>query len=291
MAHYGIQAAVTAKTASKRSPNVEQALLSWIFENIGEKVPEGIAYEEILKDGVVLCKLMNKIKPGAIDKFASGGSAYILMENINKFLKAAQDYGVPHDQLFRTVDLFERKNIPEVTAGIISLARVACNNPDYKGTQLEKWINAFEDLNNDELSTFCIIGQLFKSSSSIDIPIGQRLGNCVCRDSNHCKRSIKTDNNMQLPQSDHLSNLVNYQTNSNLKLIISISMAMAIIGFLSFIIYYYGIRYGMIQYYARRLGLINNRQNSNIEDNQLLNHISSTTTTTTTNHDDIELTL
>lgn len=180
MAHYGIQAAVTAKTASKRSPNVEQALLSWIFENIGEKVPEGIAYEEILKDGVVLCKLMNKIKPGAIDKvskfhyrlsiycknnnsffidrsidwlptvfffyilfqFASGGSAYILMENINKFLKAAQDYGVPHDQLFRTVDLFERKNIPEVTAGIISLARVACNNPDYKGTQLEKWVFA-----------------------------------------------------------------------------------------------------------------------------------------------------
>lgn len=201
------------------------------------------------------------------------------------------------------------------------------------------WIGnlAFEDLNNDELSTFCIIGQLFKCNDDedcieleddqnqnqnhskdhhhhIDIPIGQRLGNCVCRDSNHCKRSIVTKNNMQLPQSDHLSNLVNYQTNSNLsmyfvfwqifqifniffslkiyiELIMSISMAMAIIGFLSFIIYYYGIRYGMIQYYARRLGLINNRQNSNIEDNQLLNHISSTTTTTTTNHDDIELTL
>ncbi|KAH7642435.1 muscular protein 20-like protein [Dermatophagoides farinae] len=127
MAHYGIQAAVTAKTASKRSPNVEQALLTWVFENIDEKVPEGVSYEETLKDGVVLCKLMNKIKPGAIDKFASG---------------AAQDYGVPHDQLFRTVDLFEKKNIPEVTAGIINLARVACNKPDYKGTQLEKWVFA-----------------------------------------------------------------------------------------------------------------------------------------------------
>ena len=62
MAHYGIQAAVTAKTASKRSPNVEQALLTWVFENIDEKVPEGVSYEETLKDGVVLCKLMNKIK-------------------------------------------------------------------------------------------------------------------------------------------------------------------------------------------------------------------------------------
>ncbi|KAI7697845.1 Muscle-specific protein 20, partial [Sarcoptes scabiei] len=123
MAHYGIQAAVAAKTASKRSPNVEQSLLAWIFEVVGEKVPEGVAYEEVLKDGVVLCKLMNKIKPGAIDK-------------------AAQEYGVSHDQLFRTVDLFEKKNIPEVTAGIINLARVACSDENYKGPQLEKWVFA-----------------------------------------------------------------------------------------------------------------------------------------------------
>ena len=68
MAHYGIQAQVAAKTASKRSPGVEKALIEWIFEVIGEKAPEGVAYEEILKDGVVLCKLMNKVKPGSIDK-------------------------------------------------------------------------------------------------------------------------------------------------------------------------------------------------------------------------------
>lgn len=64
------------------------------------------------------------------------------MENINKFIKAAQEYGVSHDQLFRTVDLFEKKNIPEVTAGIINLARVACSDENYKGPQLEKWVFA-----------------------------------------------------------------------------------------------------------------------------------------------------
>lgn len=68
MAHYGIQAQVTAKTASKRAPGVEKSLLSWIFEVIGEPVPENQTYEETLKDGVVICKLMNKLKPGAIDK-------------------------------------------------------------------------------------------------------------------------------------------------------------------------------------------------------------------------------
>jgi len=142
MAHYGIQAQVAAKTASKRSTGIEKALLEWIFEVIGEKAPEGVTYEETLKDGVVLCKLMNKIKPGAIDKFATSGSGYLLMENINKFIKAAQDYGVPHDQLFRTVDLFEKKNIPDVTAGIINVARQVANDSNFTGPQLDKWVFA-----------------------------------------------------------------------------------------------------------------------------------------------------
>ncbi|XP_054153366.1 muscle-specific protein 20-like [Oppia nitens] len=141
MAHYGIQAAVTAKTLSKRSPNTEKALIEWIYQSIGEPLPEG-TFEEVLRDGVALCKLINKLKPGSVDKIATSGSGYVLMENINKFLKAAQDYGVAHDQLFRTVDLYEKKNIPEVTGGIIALARIVSNNTDYTGPQLEKWVFA-----------------------------------------------------------------------------------------------------------------------------------------------------
>lgn len=63
------------------------------------------------------------------------------MENINKFIKVAQDIGVPHDQLFRTVDLFEKKNIPEVTAGLIAIARTICNDPAFT-PQLDKWVFA-----------------------------------------------------------------------------------------------------------------------------------------------------
>lgn len=64
------------------------------------------------------------------------------MENINNFLKAAQNYGVAHDALFRTVDLYEKKNVPDVTNGIIALGRVASNSPSWKGPQLEKWVFA-----------------------------------------------------------------------------------------------------------------------------------------------------
>ena len=75
-------------------------------------------------------------------QIATSGSGYLLMENINKFIKVAQEYGVPHDQLFRTVDLFEKKNIPEVTAGIIAFARVVSNDTNYKGPQIDKWVFA-----------------------------------------------------------------------------------------------------------------------------------------------------
>lgn len=71
MAHYGLQAAVTAKTLSKRSPQVERAVLEWIYALIGEPVPEGVAIEDALKDGVALCKAINKLKPGSVNKVRS----------------------------------------------------------------------------------------------------------------------------------------------------------------------------------------------------------------------------
>ena len=42
------------------------------------------------------------------------GTPFMLMENIQAFLAAAQRYGVPAEELFQTADLFERRNIPQV---------------------------------------------------------------------------------------------------------------------------------------------------------------------------------
>ena len=89
-------------------------------------------FEFVLKDGTILCRLMNKIQPNSVKKFRETvthlltvnipplhctvlqGTPFMLMENIQAFLAAAQRYGVPAEELFQTADLFERRNIPQV---------------------------------------------------------------------------------------------------------------------------------------------------------------------------------
>ena len=46
-----------------------------------------------------------------------------MMENINKFQTAIKIYGVPDIDVFQTVDLYERRNIPQVTQSIMALGR------------------------------------------------------------------------------------------------------------------------------------------------------------------------
>lgn len=71
--------------ASKRDPFRDQEAQEWVEAIIGRKFPGGVAYEDYLRDGTVLCELMNKIKPGSVSKInPSGGSDFKMMENINK---------------------------------------------------------------------------------------------------------------------------------------------------------------------------------------------------------------
>ena len=89
-----------------RNADQEREILTWMEAVMGEKLPAGdfedvstfpislfktifksrnLIFLQVLKDGVVLCKLMNKIKPDSIKKFKTSGPAFLLMENINSF--------------------------------------------------------------------------------------------------------------------------------------------------------------------------------------------------------------
>lgn len=66
---------------------------------------------------------MNKLSPGCIKKIDKKGGGFALMQNIERFNKAANAYGVPVRELFQTVDLWEKKNIPAVTLCLHALGR------------------------------------------------------------------------------------------------------------------------------------------------------------------------
>ena len=67
-----------------------------------------------LKNGKVLCKLINAIKPGSVKKINENKMTFKEMENINCFLSACEEIGVKKVDLFQTVDLYEGQNIPQV---------------------------------------------------------------------------------------------------------------------------------------------------------------------------------
>lgn len=110
--------------ASKRDSALDKEAQDWIEAIIGEKFPSG-SYDDALKDGIILCKCINKLSPKAVSKITTKGGGFALRENVNAFCNAARKYGVPDNELFQTVDLFEKKNIGQVTLCIHALGRAA----------------------------------------------------------------------------------------------------------------------------------------------------------------------
>jgi hypothetical protein len=131
---YGSLAANQAKMAAKRSTELDQEAQAWIEEIIGEKFPN-VPYEDALKDGVILCKLINKLQPNAVPKYATSGGGFKLRENVSAFQNAARAYGLSDAELFQTVDLFEKRNIAQVTQCIHALGRFA-QKKNFKGPVL-----------------------------------------------------------------------------------------------------------------------------------------------------------
>lgn len=120
---------------SKRNKELEAEVLDWISKVLGEPLPKG-EFEDILKDGVVLCNLMNKLTPGSVKKIATKGTNFQLMENIQRFQAGMKAYGVPGEEIFQTADLFERRNIPQVALSLFALGRMTQKHPEWNGATL-----------------------------------------------------------------------------------------------------------------------------------------------------------
>lgn len=141
MAHrphaFGLTGEVQRKIKGKYSEELEQGARTWIEAVLEIELVPGAdpntplgerAFQESLKNGVVLCNLMNTIKPGSIKKINQNNMAFKMMENIENFLRAAENYGCKKIDIFQVVDLYERQNMTQVVNGIYALGRVTQKN-------------------------------------------------------------------------------------------------------------------------------------------------------------------
>lgn len=73
---------MSTQIASKRDAGQERQAQEWIETVIGEKFQA--PYEDALRDGQILCKLINTLAPGSVTKINTSGAQFKLMENIQK---------------------------------------------------------------------------------------------------------------------------------------------------------------------------------------------------------------
>jgi len=121
---YGLTAELKDKQSGKYDPKLEKEAREWLQSVVGEPFPAG-SFHEALKDGVYLCKAINKLAPGSVPKINQSKMAFKMMENIGNFLDACSLYTLQKSDLFQTVDLYEAANMNQVVNTIHALGRKA----------------------------------------------------------------------------------------------------------------------------------------------------------------------
>ncbi|KAJ1660693.1 calponin [Dispira simplex] len=119
---YGLDKEIAAKLQAKYDPQREQEARTWLETILNENLAGD--FMDCLKDGVVLCKALNVIRPDIV-KYSTSRIAFKQMENIGNFLRQAELLGCRRHELFQTVDLYEKKNPGQVVDAIYALSRQA----------------------------------------------------------------------------------------------------------------------------------------------------------------------
>lgn len=108
-----------------------EEVLSWISEILGEDFT-GQSFSSVLKDGTVLCRLLNKVC-GYDIKFKKSPQLFVQRENICAFINGLKKYGINEYELFQTIYLFEEKNLKQVAISLYALSRQLQQNKEFKG--------------------------------------------------------------------------------------------------------------------------------------------------------------
>ncbi|RUP47098.1 hypothetical protein BC936DRAFT_146134 [Jimgerdemannia flammicorona] len=104
--------------------DTQRAAREWIESVLRMRLPSEDLHVALM-DGVVLCRVINVLRPGMIQIIGTKDLPFVKMENISNFLLAAHELGLPNSELFQTVDLHEGKNMTAVAHTILALGRLA----------------------------------------------------------------------------------------------------------------------------------------------------------------------
>ncbi|KAF4075313.1 hypothetical protein AMELA_G00233020 [Ameiurus melas] len=127
----------------------------WV-EEVTKKRFGSSNFRSALENGVLLCDLINKLKPGIIKRVNRLSTPIAGLDNVNVFLKACEKLGLNDSQLFHPGDLQDvstrvtvrhqetSRRLKNVLITIYWLGRKAQADPSYSGPQLN--FKAFEGL-------------------------------------------------------------------------------------------------------------------------------------------------
>ena len=104
---------------------LEAAAAGWIVAITGATRDANASFGEWLRDGTVLCDLVNTIRPGVVRRIDHSAMPFKQMENIGAFLRACRALGCEEHEVFEIVDLFEQKDIGLVVHTVFALGAAA----------------------------------------------------------------------------------------------------------------------------------------------------------------------
>jgi len=132
---HGLQFLTAEKHLGERNKYVESEICLWVEAILEDPIPPK-PFAELLKDGVLLCRVINTLKEGSIPKIKRPFTKDGCIENIEAFLSACKSMGVPEDKLFKANDLYLGENIPQVVIGLIELGKSCYSIPNFEGPYL-----------------------------------------------------------------------------------------------------------------------------------------------------------
>lgn len=125
---YGLDAELARKANEKFDQGFQDECQAWI-ENV-TNITFDKPFGEMLRDGVVLCELVNAIMPGKIKKINRTGNVWQKQENITAFLRAAREVGVAEASLFAANTLSQLTDINQVLICISAFSTAIQRNPN-----------------------------------------------------------------------------------------------------------------------------------------------------------------